>query len=406
MVTIWVRKRGDAENSEIKLLLDHHGHVSDVLTKSAEVLWFAGHRMQAGGLQAETPDGRLLSNREPISRFDGGTLVVAERTDAVSSAYNSAATPLQQQHSQRHHPSAGGGSYPQQHSHPRSGYNAFPSAHSGPAAVAADGHSSQAFVSVDSRSPGGTPAQAPVQPAPRHTCAGCGMPILGLKVVLTLPGSPSAVDLHPECEVEFERAHALSCTYCADLILDRLTTLTGDFGTINLHPQCVEPYKRSDGPGVGVGRSGATGQEPHHHGMPGQLTTVGGGGGYHCAQCKGGIEGTKVALKLPGFSHKVDLHPQCEYTYAVNTALRCDHCQQPMLDGITVLTGNFGKGQNSKQLHPSCVTSFKQSHSGHGNDTGSWTPHSYTPASTQWKPIVGATSATPVGAGVRFAPVK
>ena len=384
MATIWVRKRGDAEHSEIKLTLDRFGHISDVLTQSAEVLWFGGQKVSAGALQAETPEGRPLSNKEPVGAHDGRSLIVSERNP---SQYSSS---------------------------PHLTHQVPPHARSN----SGQGHYHSEASTFKTIGDAGRNEQIPTG---KHVCAGCGKQILGLKVVLTLPGSPTSVDLHPECEVQFERANALSCTYCADLILDRLTTLTGDFGTINLHPQCVDPYKRTAGPGVGIvpagsvaiasggGFSTVNGQSSHIH--SGQFSAIGGSGGvqniapgvHTCSLCRNGIEGTKVSLKLPGFNHKVDLHPQCEYTYAVNNALRCDHCTQPMLDGITVLTGNFGEAR-SKQLHPSCVTAFKQAQSGHGKSAINWhqeTP--YMPANTQWKPIAGAPAAS-YGGGVRWAP--
>ncbi|KAJ9471997.1 hypothetical protein DIPPA_10378 [Diplonema papillatum] len=363
MSTVWIRRAQDPEHAEIKVSVANDGHVSDVLQKAAGMLVFSGEGRFAGGLQASI-EGRVLSNKEHISPYEGRSLIISER------AQYSAGTPADR---------------------------SFPNAMNNPGSLAS------------SRSP---KASYGMPLTSNHVCAKCSQPVLGLKVVLTLPGSNAPVDLHPDCEMEYERSHALQCNFCSDLILDRLTTLTGDFGTINLHPQCVDQYKRAPpeqqrvsardptrnygDPAPWNTQGSAAGWSPQRKeigvaggsAVGGRPSQAGAGGEYTCAQCGSQIEGTKVSLKLPGFNYKADLHPQCEYQYAVNHALRCDFCQQPMLDGITVLTGLFGNAK-SRQLHPACVSPFKQQQNGHGAAPVPWND-SYVPSNTQWKPVQGA----------------
>eukprot|EP01059_Diplonema_ambulator_P002788 TRINITY_DN12424_c0_g1_i1.p1 TRINITY_DN12424_c0_g1~~TRINITY_DN12424_c0_g1_i1.p1 ORF type:complete len:350 (+),score=32.23 TRINITY_DN12424_c0_g1_i1:50-1099(+) len=345
MVTIWVRRRQDPEHAEIKVTVGRDGHVSDVLEKASGLLVFEGGQQRVAGGLCAVVDGRVLSNKEPAAAWDGRSMVVQER--GTAGGYTGTVVPhiSEQQH----------------HVIPHTGISGV---------------------------------------AQQHTCAKCHMPILGLKVVLTLPGRSSAVDLHPDCELEYERQNALSCNYCGDLILDRLTTLTGDFGTINLHPQCVDPYKKAPNDFPLRGSYVPSAPNPASF-QPLQGYSMGGGaGGFTCSYCKNVIEGTKVSLKLPGFQHKADLHPQCEYQYSVNHALKCDYCHQPMLDGITVLTGDFDS--RSVQLHPACVPTFKQSHTGHAP----WTaPNAaqqaqYAPSAVQWRPVEGS---APMHGSVRWA---
>eukprot|EP01064_Diplonema_japonicum_P021488 TRINITY_DN3105_c0_g2_i1.p1 TRINITY_DN3105_c0_g2~~TRINITY_DN3105_c0_g2_i1.p1 ORF type:complete len:360 (+),score=23.34 TRINITY_DN3105_c0_g2_i1:70-1149(+) len=355
MATIWIRRRHDPEHAEMKVVVGKDGHVSDVLEKASSMLVFEGGMGRAaGGLQAMV-DGRVVSNKEPAINFENRSLVIGERGSTQS--MHSAPHQLQIQ---------------QTPSEP---------SHSGPLGM-----------------------------APQHTCARCHQPILGLKVVLTLPGRSSPVDLHPDCELEYERQNAISCNYCGDLILDRLTTLTGDFGTINLHPQCVDSYKKTPSQDFPPGR------RAHLH--PSSFQMVQGPGstyneyppiststGFSCAHCKGVIEGTKVSLKLPGFQHKADLHPQCEFQYSNAHALKCDFCRQPMLDGITVLTGDFDHNKSTCQLHPSCVAGFKQGQTGHA-PWAAPTPvqqAQYVPSATQWRPVEGTMPVHGAGSSVRWA---
>ena len=121
-------------------------------------------------------------------------------------------------------------------------------------------------------------------------------------------------------------------------------------------------------------------------------------GSYFCGQCNQEIAGTKVSLKLPGLNKKTDLHPQCEYQYAITHALKCDECRQPMLDGITVLTGFVAGNTTTKQLHPACVARFKETQSGHVQS--SWNSN-YQPSNIQWKPTEGTPPGN-FGGGTRW----
>ena len=173
ITNIWVRKESDPEHAEIKIQVPRDGHISDVLVQASSVLSFGGRA--AGSLQA-IADGRIISNKENVSQWDGKLIVISERDSHTHSSY----IPVAQNTS----------------------YSATPQ--------------------ITNRSPqrGGSPGGGG-----QHTCARCHQPITGFKVVLTLPGSPTAVDLHPDCEADYERQNALACNYCKDLILDRLTTV-------------------------------------------------------------------------------------------------------------------------------------------------------------------------------------
>eukprot|EP01063_Lacrimia_lanifica_P012473 TRINITY_DN19132_c0_g1_i1.p1 TRINITY_DN19132_c0_g1~~TRINITY_DN19132_c0_g1_i1.p1 ORF type:complete len:450 (+),score=113.08 TRINITY_DN19132_c0_g1_i1:71-1351(+) len=398
MATVWVRRRHEPPQAEVKVSLPPGAHVSDVLGAALSVLVFT-ERAQVGGVAAWSVDGRLVSNRDEAAAYHNKTLVVDLREAAPR----------------------GGGE--QVVGHP-------------PAA--------SSMVAVSSAAPPPPPGGV----GGSHVCAHCGKPIVGLKVVLTLPGSTQAADLHPECEAAYEKANALPCAFCGDLVLDRLTTLTGDFGTINLHPQCVDLYKRttllnplSGDPQQPSSAAHASIAEreapvpPAAHSLPGPpggyvpppaaaAAHTGPGGyvpppaatsspaaagplvpappapshaaQYICAQCGEPIEGTKISLKLPGFNHKVDLHPHCEHVYSMTHALRCDYCSEPMMDGITVLTGSFADSTTTKQLHPNCVAAFKKNGMGcPGQRPPSGWNAPFAVPNTQWQPLAGATPTGP-----------
>eukprot|EP00755_Sulcionema_specki_P007616 Sspe_Gene.38738::Locus_18688_Transcript_1_1_Confidence_1.000_Length_1535::g.38738::m.38738 len=391
MLSLWIKRKHDPEHSEMKVTVPRDGHIADVLQRAAGTLDF-GTAIRAGALQASF-DGRVLSNKEPAMGWEGRTLTISTRDGAglVDDPYTFPPSP------------------------PR---GAYPST-----SISAPRH-------APPPQPRSTLLQSPVTGYAQHTCAKCHQPIMGLKVVLTLPGSSHPVDLHPDCEHDYEKEHALVCGYCHDFILDRLTTLSSDMGTAYLHPQCIDSYKRlppdqqlrgmrkgpppfslneaphaphqapppSTRPAFQSwgGQAGGT-QQPTY---PSAVQEYHVSSGFTCVYCRMPVEGTKVSLKLPGFSHKVDLHPQCEQAYSMSHALRCDKCGQPMLDGITVLTGDFGDGTKSKQLHPSCVESFKRAQGGHQVGPP-WTHPQTTGASTQWMPVEGETPAS-YGGGVRW----